>query len=136
MKTKFSTYMFVQIEKEFSAQHSTLVNHAYNTLQKPLDRGLYLLRLSEDRLEHDTRITSAEFLDEIMTINEDLIEAETAEEINIVGDLNQARIDALVRRISDAFKIKDPVTAKELLLRLKYYASIQEKVKELLQKII
>jgi len=112
------------------------VNRAYNTLQRPLDRGLYLLRLDEESLEHDASVSVTGFLDEIMTINEDLIEAETAQEINAVGALNQTRIDALVHRISEAFKIDDRDAAKELLLQLKYYASIQEKVKESLQKCV
>jgi molecular chaperone HscB len=117
-------------------QHSALVNRAYNTLQRPLARGLYLLHLNEDSLEHETHLSTAEFLDEIMTINEDLIEAETAEEMNAVGDRNQAKIDDLVNRISEAFKNDDANKAKELLLRLKYYSNIQEKVKEALQRVV
>ena len=71
-----------------------------------------------------------------MSINESLLEAETIDEINAVGDRNQAKIDEMVHGISEAFKEGDTDGAKELLLQLKYYANIQEKVKELLQKVI
>lgn len=125
-----------QVEKEFSAQHSTLVNRAYNTLQRPLDRGLYLLHIDEDNLEHESHVSTADFLDEIMTINEALLEAETAADIEAAGARNQAKIDELERNISDAFKKNDTQRAKELLLRLKYYSNIQNKVKESLQGFV
>ena len=130
-------FVFIfQREKDFSVQHSTLVNRAYSTLQNPLDRGLYLLVLNEASLELRNETLPPQFLDEIMSINEDLIEAETVEEIHAVGVCNQARIDKKIEQISAAFKRSDRENAKQLLLRLKYYMSIQDKVKESLRRVV
>ncbi len=127
---------YLQTEKEFSAQHSAIVNRAYYTLQKPLERGLYLLKLNVDSLESETDFAATEFFDEILSVNEQLIEADSADDLSTIGSRNQAKIDELVLQISEAFKQTDSEKAKHLLLRLKYYANIAEKVKEALQKLV
>ncbi|XP_074062330.1 iron-sulfur cluster co-chaperone protein HscB isoform X1 [Macrotis lagotis] len=73
-----------QTEKDFSEQHSTLVNEAYKTLLAPLSRGLYLLKLQGVEISEGTDAgMDMEFLGEIMEINEKLAgahsEAETKE---------------------------------------------------------
>lgn len=109
------------------------MNKAYQTLLKPLSRGLYLLRLNEEHLEKEAQM-DPEFLDEIMTRNEEIIEAETLDEIAALGDRNQIVLDDLVRRISQAFGANDTAHAKELLLRLKYFSNIDDKIKEAMRK--
>lgn len=126
----------LQTEKEFSLQHSAIVNRAYNTLQKPLARGLYMLRLGEDDLEHEVQIAMSEFFHEILDVNEAILEADSPDVVALIGAENQAKIDDLVCRISDAFKENDHVSAKELLLRLKYYSNVDEKIKDALQKYV
>ena len=129
-------YMCLQTEKQFSLQHSAIVNRAYNTLQKPLARGLYMLRLGEESLEHEVHIAMAEFLDEILEVNEAILEADSPDVIAVVGAENQSKIDSLVNQISVAFKQNDRTVAKELLLRLKYYLNVADKVKDALQKYV
>lgn len=133
---QFACFLHLQTEKQFSLQHSAMVNRAYNTLQKPLSRGLYMLQLSEESLEHETQIAIAEFLDEILEVNEAISEADSPDVVAVIGAENQAKIDSLVRRISDAFQRSDHGTAKELLLFLKYYSNVAEKVKDVLQKYV
>jgi len=125
-----------QTEKGFSLQHSAIVNHAYNTLQKPLARGLYMLQLTEDDLEHEVQIAVSEFLQEILEVNEAILEADSPDVVAVIGAENQTKIDDLVRRISDSFKQNDHVLAKELLLRLKYYTNVAEKIRDALQKYV
>jgi len=126
----------LQTEKGFSLQHSAIVNRAYNTLQKPLARGLYMLQLSEENLEHEMQITIPEFLNEILEVNEAISEADSPDVVAVIGAENQAKIDNLVHCISEAFKQNDRVTAKELLLRLKYYSNVDEKIKDVLQTYV
>ena len=126
----------LQTEKEFSLQHSAIVNRAYNTLQKPLARGLYMLRLSEENLEHEMHITVPEFLNEILEVNEAISEADSPDDVAVIGAENRAKIDDLVRRISEAFKQNDHAAAKELLLHLKYYSNVDEKIKDVLQNYV
>jgi DnaJ-domain-containing protein 1 len=87
-------------------------------------------------LEHETQIAASDFLDEILETNEAILEAESADEIATIGARNQAKIDAIVLRVSEAFKNNDQQKAKELLIRLKYYSNIGEKIKEALQKCV
>jgi len=126
----------LQTEKEFSLQHSAIVNRAYNTLQKPLARGLYMLRLSEENLEHEMHIAVPEFLNEILEVNEAISEADSPDDVAVIGAENRAKIDDLVRRISEAFKQNDHAAAKELLLHLKYYSNVDEKIKDVLQNYV
>jgi len=136
LKYVFIVLHVLQTEKGFSLQHSAIVNRAYNTLQKPLARGLYLLRLREDDLEHEVHVAMSEFLGEILEVNEAILEADSPDAVAIIGVENQTKIDDLVRSISNAFKRNDRVSAKELLLRLKYYLNVDIKVKEALQKYV
>ena len=126
----------LQTEKEFSLQHSAIVNRAYNTLQKPLARGLYMLRLSEENLERETQIAMPEFFDEILEVNEAILEADSPDDVAVIGAENQAKIDVLVHHISKAFKQNDHGTARDLLLRLKYYSNVAEKINDVLQKYV
>lgn len=132
----FAYVLCYQMEKEFSLRHSAIVNHAYNTLQKPLARGLYMLRLSEDKLEHETQIAASDFLGEILEVNEAISEADSPDDVAVVGAENQRKMDDLVSRISAAFKQSDHAEARELLLRLKYYSNVAEKVKNVLQNYV
>jgi len=124
----------LQTEKGFSLEHSAIVNRAYVTLQKPLARGLYMLRLSEDDLEHKVQTATSNFLHEILEVNEAILEADSPDEVAVLAAGNQAKVDDLVHCISDAFEQGDYVLAKELLMRLKYYSNVDDKIKEVLQK--
>lgn len=121
-------------EKDFSIQHSSLVNRAYRMLAKPLTRGLYMLRLSEEDLEKETQI-DLEFLDDVMEINEAIIEADSIETIVKLEIENQRVIDQLVRQISKAFEEDDKTLAKICLVKLKYYSNIDDKIKDFKVKI-
>jgi len=95
-----------------------------------------MLQLGEENLEREMQVAVSEFLDEVLEVNEAILEADSPDDIAVIGAENQAKIDDLVHHISNAFKQNDRVTAKELLLRLKYYANIDEKIKDALQKYV
>ena len=81
-------------------------------------------------------VATSEFLGEILEVNEAILEANSPDDVAVIGVENQTKIDDLVRSISNAFKQNDHVSAKELLLRLKYYLNVDEKVKEALHKYV
>jgi len=128
--------VYAQTEKEFSLRHSAIVNRAYNTLREPLARGLYMLRLSQEKLEQEVHVDTSEFLGEILEVNEAISEADSPDAVAVIAANNQSKIDELVRHISDAFKQNDHITAKQLLFRLKYYSSVDKNVKDALQKYV
>lgn len=65
---KFSTK--TKKEQHLSSEWSSLVNKAYKTLQAPLARGEYLLKLHGTNLPEDNTIQDPEFLTEMMERNE------------------------------------------------------------------
>jgi len=95
-----------------------------------------MLRLSEENLEHEMQIAMPEFFDEILEVNEAISDADSPDVVAVIAVENQAKIDDLVCRISQAFKQKDHATARDLLLRLKYYSNVAEKINNVLQKYV
>ncbi|KAM9744389.1 iron-sulfur cluster co-chaperone protein HscB isoform 1-T1 [Menidia menidia] len=118
-------------EREFSESQSALVNKAYRTLLKPLSRGLYMLELEGMRLEEGTDSgADPGFLMELMEINEALDEARTPEEANKIGSDAKGKLADLTEQIDAALRKGELQAAKALLAQMKYYANIEEKVKQ------
>lgn len=69
------------------------------------------------------------FLDRIMDINESIIEADSFEVIEELQAENQKVLDCLNAEISQAFLKDDKTVATQLLVKLKYYVNIEEKIK-------
>ncbi|XP_032434583.1 iron-sulfur cluster co-chaperone protein HscB [Xiphophorus hellerii] len=117
-------------EQEYSESQSALVSKAYKTLLKPLSRGLYMLELEGMHLKEGTdSVAESHFLMELMEINEALEEAQTPEEVNKIGQDTKGKLADLTELIDAALHEGKLDTAKELLTQMKYYASIEEKVK-------
>uniref|UniRef100_A0A8C4ETY2 HscB mitochondrial iron-sulfur cluster cochaperone n=1 Tax=Dicentrarchus labrax TaxID=13489 RepID=A0A8C4ETY2_DICLA len=124
-------------EQEYSEIQSALVNKAYTTLLKPLSRGLYMLELKGMHIEEGTDSgADSEFLMELMEINEALDEAQTPEEANKIGRDTKGKLTDLTKEIDDALLKGELQTAKALLAQMKYYANIEEKVKEKLSEFM
>ncbi|XP_029916050.1 iron-sulfur cluster co-chaperone protein HscB [Myripristis murdjan] len=118
-------------EQEYSANQSALVNKAYKTLLKPLSRGLYMLELEGIYIQEGTDSEAdAEFLMELMEINEALDEAQTPEEADKIGQNTKAKLTDLTEQIDAALRKGELQAAKALLVQMKYFANIEEKVKE------
>ncbi|XP_034547939.1 iron-sulfur cluster co-chaperone protein HscB [Notolabrus celidotus] len=118
-------------EQEYSESQSALVNKAYKTLLKPLSRGLYMLELQGMRIEEGTDSgADSEFLMELMEINEAVDEAQSPEEANKIGQDMKEKLAELTGKIDAALLKGELQAAKALLAQMKYYANIDEKVKE------
>uniref|UniRef100_A0A7N8XT44 HscB mitochondrial iron-sulfur cluster cochaperone n=1 Tax=Mastacembelus armatus TaxID=205130 RepID=A0A7N8XT44_9TELE len=117
-------------EQEYSESQSALVNKAYKTLLKPLSRGVYMLKLQGMHIEDGTESgTESEFLIKLMEINEALHEAQTPEEANQIGQDTKGK---QIRQFS-SLKLH---AAKALLVQMKYYANVEEKVKKKLSEFM
>ncbi|XP_012709871.2 iron-sulfur cluster co-chaperone protein HscB isoform X1 [Fundulus heteroclitus] len=118
-------------EQEYSESQSALVSKAYKTLLKPLSRGLYMLELEGMHLKEGTdSVAESHFLMELMEINEALDEAQTPEQVSKIGQDTKGKLADLTEQIDAALHQGELGTAKELLTQMKYYANIEEKVKE------
>ncbi|XP_063752933.1 iron-sulfur cluster co-chaperone protein HscB isoform X1 [Eleginops maclovinus] len=124
-------------EQEYSESYSALVNKAYQTLLKPLSRGLYMLELKGMRIEEGTDSgADPEFLIELMEINEALDEAKTPEEASKIGQHTKGKLAVLTEEIDAALLKGQLQSAKALLAQMKYFANIEEKVKEKLSEFM
>ncbi|XP_012277071.1 iron-sulfur cluster co-chaperone protein HscB, mitochondrial [Orussus abietinus] len=123
-------------EKQISENLSSLINKAYNTLLNPVDRGLYILQQYESSIPEGTTNLDSEFLMEIMEKNEE-IEAVSNDKEKVFKLLEENRItlDVLTRDVSDAFRNKNIKLAKEALTKMKYYSSINLRLKQLKQDL-
>ncbi|XP_032823457.1 iron-sulfur cluster co-chaperone protein HscB isoform X2 [Petromyzon marinus] len=119
-----------QRELDLSQQQSALVNKAYNTLLKPLPRGVYLLERHGLSLEDTTEDMDPEFLMEIMEINEDLEDADSLQEIEDISRCNLEKLQELTQEVMQAFDAGNFLLARLLLTKMNYFTNIDEKVKE------
>ncbi|XP_032823455.1 iron-sulfur cluster co-chaperone protein HscB isoform X1 [Petromyzon marinus] len=117
-------------ELDLSQQQSALVNKAYNTLLKPLPRGVYLLERHGLSLEDTTEDMDPEFLMEIMEINEDLEDADSLQEIEDISRCNLEKLQELTQEVMQAFDAGNFLLARLLLTKMNYFTNIDEKVKE------
>ncbi|XP_008852370.1 iron-sulfur cluster co-chaperone protein HscB isoform X2 [Nannospalax galili] len=119
-----------QTEKDFSEKHSTLVNDAYKTLQAPLSRGLYLLKLQGIEIRESTDYeTDSQFLMEIMEINEKLAETQNEAAMEEIESTVRAKQKEFTDNVNSAFEQGDFEKAKEILTKMKYFSNLEEKIK-------
>ncbi|KAF8766705.1 iron-sulfur cluster co-chaperone protein HscB-like [Argiope bruennichi] len=122
-------------ERAYSAEQSALVNKAYQTLLRPIDRGLYLLELHSKPLSEDEIQLPSDFLANIMEVNEVLDECNSADILESIRHVNDAKLQILFSDVSLAFKEKNIDKARESLCKLKYYINIDEKIRELEEEL-
>ncbi|TSU24203.1 Iron-sulfur cluster co-chaperone protein HscB, mitochondrial [Bagarius yarrelli] len=122
-----------QTEQRYSEEQSALINKAYRTLQKPLTRSVYLLRGVELDEGTDSTVDPA-LLVKIMEVNEKLAETQCLNEVNAVGQEVQVTLKDLTERMNTALDKGDLESAREILIRMKYFANLEEKVKEKLRE--
>ncbi|XP_076006860.1 iron-sulfur cluster co-chaperone protein HscB [Genypterus blacodes] len=124
-------------EQKYSEDQSALVNKAYTTLLKPLSRGLYMLELEGLHIDEGTETRGdSGFLMRLMEINEALDEAQTTEEANKIGQDTKGKLADLTEQIDAALRKGELQAAKALLSQMKYFANIEEKVKEKLSEFM
>ncbi|RVE46901.1 hypothetical protein evm_008462 [Chilo suppressalis] len=121
-------------EQEVSEIYSSLVNEAYKTLLEPLARGIYMLKLRGQEMPENSEIGDQAFLMDIMEKNEEVENAETDEEIVRLNKENKAIINELQKSISRAFFDGDLNTVTKLLIRMKYYTSIDNQIQSIIRR--
>lgn len=123
-------------EKQISEKLSSLINKAYYTLSHPLQRGIYLLKLNNISLPESTTNVDPEFLMDILEKNEEIETASKDEKtaIKLIVE-NRKTLADLTKNVSEAFKRQDNETAKQLLIKMRYYTSIENRLKKIKQDI-
>lgn len=119
-------------EKELSEEISSLINISYSTLLNPLQRGIYMLKLKGISIEEDTQMDDPEFLMEVMELNEQIAAADGNEPLVEIRSKIKDECSKLIKELSDAFKAERSHDAKTLLIRLRYFNNMSEKLRHLI----
>uniref|UniRef100_A0A8D8YSU8 Iron-sulfur cluster co-chaperone protein HscB, mitochondrial n=1 Tax=Cacopsylla melanoneura TaxID=428564 RepID=A0A8D8YSU8_9HEMI len=117
-------------EQSISETYSSYLNKAYSILQNPLERGLYLLSLQNITIDEDSKGTDQKLLMEILMLNEELDDASTADELKSLAAKIRTTLDELTKKINSSFEQKDFNLAKEYLIRMKYFTTLDTKIRE------
>lgn len=119
-------------ERQISENLSSLINKAYSTLVHPLKRGLYMLQLEGISIPEATTNLNPEFLMEIMERNEEIENAMgDKDKIFQLAKESKEVLDILSKQVAEAFNKEDIETATKILIRMKYYDSINNRLKRL-----
>ena len=119
------------MEKSLSEQQSSRVNEAYTCLLNPLSRAIYMLKLNDSDIEEGEIQFDANFFDEIMELNEAIADAKTAVEIQDIASTTRNTISNLISEISGFFSMQDIESAKDRIVKLKYFVTVENKIKEM-----
>lgn len=90
---------------------------------------MYLLNLEGITIEEDKLQSQQDFLLKIMEINEEIEETQTIVELDLIDRSNKKLLEDLSREVSRAFEEQDLQKVKEILVRMKYYATVDLKIK-------
>ncbi|KAH0956569.1 hypothetical protein HN011_003821 [Eciton burchellii] len=119
-------------ERQISENLSSLINKAYSTLMHPLKRGLYMLQLEGISIPEGTTNLNPDFLMEIMERNEEIENAMgDKDKILKLTKKSKELLDILSKQVAEAFSKEDIKTATMILIKMKYYNSIDNRLKKL-----
>lgn len=106
-----------------------MVNEAYQTLLKPLTRGLYLLNLNGIPItEDEASSTDTKFLALVMDKYEEISSSE--KKLKEIKKENNGDLEKSVKKVSKAFERGDLETARKEVVKLKYFSKIDEFIKD------
>ncbi|CAO1342627.1 unnamed protein product [Diamesa serratosioi] len=117
-------------EQSLSLEWSSLINKAYKTLQTPLQRGEYILKLKGIELPEGNTDLDKEFLMEIMEKNEQVEDAESKDDLKTILKQTRDEILQLSVQFSEQLKTDNIEKAKDHLVKMKYLTSIENSIKE------
>lgn len=116
-------------ERLYSSEQSSLINHAYKTLMRPLTRALYLLALAGHTVEEDARVEDVELLSHIMETREQVEEANPEEAKELWNENRRVKLECMAN-ISRTLKEKNYEEAKDEITKLQYLQRIEDTIED------
>jgi molecular chaperone HscB len=118
-------------QRMIAESQSVTMNEAYETLQDPLSRAAYLLKLHGQTasVSQDQTVNDPELLMEAMEAREQLAEAESVDAIEKLQVAAGAKAIDLIAQLSRAFADDDYENANRLTTRFKYLRKYLEETR-------
>ncbi|CCG82696.1 Putative uncharacterized protein [Taphrina deformans PYCC 5710] len=129
MQQKVHPDRFSNDEKKRLVAESTssLLNKAYTTLQQPLPRAEYLLRINGfDMAAEGEKLTDSAVLMTVMDAREQIEEAQSEADLEGVKQEAKELIDNELKTLADLFSQAKWQDAKTSAVKLRYWLNIQK----------
>lgn len=115
-------------ERQYAAEQSGRVIEAYRTLQTPLLRAIYLLRLEGVHVDEEKTVSEPELLAEMMEFREAVEEAGSPQTLKQIQSQVQEKLDIWSESFENAFRNKNFEDAISSIERMTYYHRINEEI--------
>ncbi|CAF0843446.1 unnamed protein product [Brachionus calyciflorus] len=125
------------LEKKFSAEQSSLVNKAYDTLKSPIKRGVYMLDLIDPHFNaeaietHESDAEKRLILMEILELNEIIDEIKQPKEVEELAERLEEIMRPFEDELEDAFSQKNYKKAISVVSKMRYFKNVDERLKDL-----
>uniref|UniRef100_A0A7N0ZRC7 J domain-containing protein n=1 Tax=Kalanchoe fedtschenkoi TaxID=63787 RepID=A0A7N0ZRC7_KALFE len=117
-----------QREKDYAAEQSARVIDAYRTLNNPLSRAIYMLKLKGLDVDEEQTISEPELLGEIMEIREAVEEAADSQALTEIQIQIQEKLKHWAKSFSNAIRHQDFEEAKISIQRMTYYDRVNKEI--------
>lgn len=124
-------------EKNYSLQHATSLNEAYEILKSSLKRAEYLLQLKGYPVQPPGQETIAdpELLMEAMEMREELADAANATAIDVIVHRVEHQIEHIEQALAAGFVQERFNDCIKLALRMRYLVKLVEEAKDRLRRL-
>ncbi|GBC10673.1 hypothetical protein RclHR1_09810007 [Rhizophagus clarus] len=112
-------------EYNYASQQSSLINKAYQVLRDPLSRAKYMLKLNNISISESESLQDQELLMEILDVREQLEEATNENNVKVIKNESEDKINNILAELSQAFSSNDFCMAKESTVKLQYWYNIR-----------
>ena len=118
------------VEKEFSAQHATLVNEAYTTLRSPRLRAAYLLDMRGEGLAAHPHALAPDELMHFLELQDEVAETTDAGRLADLEAETSADVARTLDRFEAGYAAGDFAAARAAMARLNFLRRIEDAVRE------
>ncbi|GAB4834145.1 hypothetical protein Ancab_032409 [Ancistrocladus abbreviatus] len=115
-------------ERGYAAEQSARVIDAYRTLNNPLSRAIYIMKLQGVHVDEEQTVSDPELLGEIMEIRESVEEAADSQSLKQIQSQVQEKLTQWSNSFLSAFRSQSIEEAIDSIRRMTYYKRVNEEI--------